>query len=73
MSATHDVTVTPGKAVAWVIGVGASRGTGAAVARRFAREGFRVAVTGRSAGSVQAIADEIKTEGGRAVEAALVH
>ena len=69
MSATHDVTVTPGKAVAWVVGVGASRGTGAAVARRFAREGFTVAVTGRSAGSVRAIADEIKAGGGRAVEA----
>jgi NAD(P)-dependent dehydrogenase (short-subunit alcohol dehydrogenase family) len=69
MSATHDVTVIPGKAVAWVIGVGASRGTGAAVARRFAREGFTVAVTGRSAGSVRAIADEIKADGGRVVEA----
>jgi NAD(P)-dependent dehydrogenase (short-subunit alcohol dehydrogenase family) len=69
MSAIHDVTVTPGKAVAWVVGVGASRGTGAAVARRFAREGFTVAVTGRSAGSVRAIADEIKADGGRAVEA----
>ena len=69
MSATYDVTVTPGRAVAWVMGVGASLGTGAEVARRFAREGFTVAVTGRSAGRVQAIADEIKADGGRAVEA----
>jgi len=69
MSATYDVTVSSRNAVAWVIGVGASRGTGAAVARRFAREGFMVAVTGRSAGSVQAVADEIKADGGRAIEA----
>jgi NAD(P)-dependent dehydrogenase (short-subunit alcohol dehydrogenase family) len=69
MSASSNVTVASRNAVAWVIGVGASRGTGAAVARRFAREGFIVAVTGRSAGSVQAIADEIKAFGGRVVEA----
>jgi NAD(P)-dependent dehydrogenase (short-subunit alcohol dehydrogenase family) len=69
MSATYDVTVSSRNAVAWVIGVGAGRGTGAAVARRFAREGFMVAVTGRSAGSVQAVADEIKADGGRAIEA----
>jgi NAD(P)-dependent dehydrogenase (short-subunit alcohol dehydrogenase family) len=75
MSATYDatvtsnVTVTPRKAVAWVMGVGASRGTGAAVARRFAREGFIVAVTGRSAGSVQTVADEIKADGGHVIEA----
>jgi NAD(P)-dependent dehydrogenase (short-subunit alcohol dehydrogenase family) len=69
MSATYEVTVSSRNAVAWVIGVGASRGTGAAVARRFAREGFVVAVTGRSAGSVQAVADEIKADGGRAIEA----
>jgi NAD(P)-dependent dehydrogenase (short-subunit alcohol dehydrogenase family) len=69
MSATGDVTVSSRKAVAWVIGVGASRGTGAAVARRFAREGFMVAVTGRSAGSVQAVVDEIKADGGHAIEA----
>jgi NAD(P)-dependent dehydrogenase (short-subunit alcohol dehydrogenase family) len=69
MSATYDPTVSSRKAIAWVIGVGASRGTGAAVARRFAREGFMVAVTGRSAGSVQAVADEIKAEGGHTIEA----
>jgi NADP-dependent 3-hydroxy acid dehydrogenase YdfG len=40
------------------MGVGASRGIGAAAARRFAREGFTVAVTGRSAKNLQAVADE---------------
>jgi NAD(P)-dependent dehydrogenase (short-subunit alcohol dehydrogenase family) len=53
--------------VAWVVGVGASRGNGAAVARRFAHEGFEVAVTGRSSESLQAIAAEIEAAGGRAI------
>jgi NAD(P)-dependent dehydrogenase (short-subunit alcohol dehydrogenase family) len=34
--------------IAWVVGVGASRGLGAATAGCFARKGFCVAVTGRS-------------------------
>ncbi len=69
MSATHDGNVNSHKAVAWVIGVGTSRGTGAAVARRFALEGFTVAVTGHSAESLQAVANQNKADGGQAVEA----
>ena len=38
----HDPT-----RLAWIAGVGASAGLGAALARRFAREGFTVGVTGR--------------------------
>jgi len=34
--------------VVWVAGVGAVAGLGAALARRFAREGLLVAVSGRS-------------------------
>jgi NADP-dependent 3-hydroxy acid dehydrogenase YdfG len=58
MSATHTESVNSRNAIVWVMGVGASRGIGAAAARRFAREGFTVAVTGRSAKNLQAVADE---------------
>ena len=53
-------------AVAWIAGVGASAGLGAAVARRFAKEGLIVALTGRSAERVRAVAAEIAAGGGRA-------
>lgn len=55
--------------LAWIAGVGASRGTGAALARRFAREGLTVAVTGRSLDSVSLIVREIETAGGQAIPA----
>jgi NAD(P)-dependent dehydrogenase (short-subunit alcohol dehydrogenase family) len=61
--------VTVDKAIAWVVGVGASRGLGAAAARRFAREGFALAVTGRSPEALAIIADEISTAGGHAIAA----
>src|SRR5712671_2860589 len=47
---------TVDKAIAWVVGVGASRGLGAAAARRFAREGFAVTVTERSPEALAIIA-----------------
>ena len=56
--------------IAWVVGVGASRGLGAASARRFAREGYKVAVTGRSPDALQVIVDEIVAAGGQAIPAA---
>jgi NAD(P)-dependent dehydrogenase (short-subunit alcohol dehydrogenase family) len=52
--------------VAWIVGVGASAGLGAAVARRFAKAGLVVALTGRSLERVREIAREIVTAGGRA-------
>src|ERR1700754_4287409 len=55
--------------LAWIVGVGASRGTGAALARRFAAEGLTVAITGRSHDSVEIIVREIETAGGRAIAA----
>lgn len=55
------------KSIAWVVGVGASRGLGAATARCFARRGFKVAVTGRSPRSLAIVVDEIAAAGGQAV------
>jgi NAD(P)-dependent dehydrogenase (short-subunit alcohol dehydrogenase family) len=55
-----------GDRVAVVIGVGASRGTGAAVARRFAREGYHVYLGARSGERTEAVAKEIAATGGRA-------
>jgi NAD(P)-dependent dehydrogenase (short-subunit alcohol dehydrogenase family) len=53
--------------VVWVAGVGASAGLGAALARRFAREGLLAVVTGRTAARVEAVASEIVNSGGEAV------
>lgn len=46
-----------------VVGVGPPRGLGAAIARRFASEGFRVAVMGRSAEKLEATAAELRGSG----------
>jgi NAD(P)-dependent dehydrogenase (short-subunit alcohol dehydrogenase family) len=58
----HDST-----RLAWIAGVGASAGLGAALARRFAREGFTVGVTGRSRERLDALAGEIRGTGGHAL------
>jgi NAD(P)-dependent dehydrogenase (short-subunit alcohol dehydrogenase family) len=52
--------------VAWVVGVGASAGLGAALARRFALGGSTVVLTGRNESRLQSIADEITHSGARA-------
>ena len=52
--------------VAVVVGVGARRGTGAALCRRFAREGLHVFAAGRTQERLRAVADEIEAAGGRA-------
>jgi short-subunit dehydrogenase len=52
--------------VAWIAGVGASAGLGAALARRFAAEGFVVALTGRTQAQLDTVAREIAAAGGRA-------
>ncbi|WP_337188060.1 SDR family NAD(P)-dependent oxidoreductase [Phenylobacterium sp.] len=46
-----------------VVGVGSERGLGAAIARRFAREGFPVVVAGRNAAKLEATADAFLAEG----------
>jgi len=49
-----------------VIGVGARKGTGAALARRFAREGLHAFVAGRTAEKLEAVAEDIRQAGFRA-------
>lgn len=49
-----------------VLGVGASQGIGAAVSRRFAREGLLVYVAGRTAAKLDAVVAEIQQAGGQA-------
>lgn len=46
-----------------VLGVGPSRGLGAAIARRFAREGFRVTIMGRSREKLDAALGDLRAAG----------
>lgn len=52
--------------VAVVVGVGASRGLGAAIARRFAKGGLSVVVAGRTEESLERSVAEILAQGGQA-------
>ena len=52
--------------IALVVGVGASRGLGGALCRRFARGGLHVVVVGRSADKLERVAAEIRSAGGEA-------
>lgn len=52
--------------VVWVVGVGAKEGLGAAVARRFAREGLTAVITSRTADRLEAVAADIRGQGGAA-------
>ncbi len=45
---------------------GASRGIGAAVARRYAREGAHVVLVARTSGALEVLDDQIQAEGGKA-------
>lgn len=54
-------------ASAVVIGVGSGMGLGAALARRFAREGLRVYLVGRTASKLECVAGEIAASNGIAV------
>lgn len=49
-----------------VVGVGAEQGLGAALCRRFAKEGYHVLVAGRSAGKIDAVVRSIGSAGGGA-------
>src|ERR1700679_2623443 len=53
----------PSQSCVLIVGVGASRGLGAAIARRFARGGHPVAIAGRNAATLEATADELKKSG----------
>jgi NAD(P)-dependent dehydrogenase (short-subunit alcohol dehydrogenase family) len=64
-TASESVNSMP-SSVAWVVGVGASAGLGAALGRRFAKAGMTVALTGRNVDRVRSVAAEIVQSGGRA-------
>jgi NAD(P)-dependent dehydrogenase (short-subunit alcohol dehydrogenase family) len=49
-----------------VIGVGASAGLGAALCRRFAKEGLHVFLGGRTPDKLEAVASELRASGGKA-------
>lgn len=51
---------------ALVVGVGAKKGLGAAIARRFSREGFDVVVAGRTAAKLDAVVDDLIATGAKA-------
>ncbi|HEX3096321.1 MAG TPA: SDR family NAD(P)-dependent oxidoreductase [Usitatibacter sp.] len=59
-------TATAPRASALVVGVGAARGLGAALCRRFAAEGLHVFACGRTAAKVEAVAQAVAASGGRA-------
>ena len=59
----------PSNGFAWVVGVGASAGLGAALARRFARGGLTAVVTGRTQAQLDTVAHEIEAAGGKAMAA----
>jgi len=52
------------KGTALVVGVGSEAGLGAALARRFATEGFRVVIAGRTAARLDAIVAALRDAGG---------
>ena len=55
-----------GSPTAVVVGVGAERGIGAAVCRRFAAGGHHVLVAGRTESKIEQVASRIRAEGGSA-------
>lgn len=59
----------PPGSVAWVVGVGAQQGTGAAIARRLAAGGMHVLVTGRTEDKLAAVVSDIEAKGGLATAA----
>lgn len=57
-----EIPVTKIK-TALIVGVGASRGLGAAAAMRFAKEGLHVVVAGRTTEKIEKVASEIRAAG----------
>ena len=53
----------PSQSGVLIVGVGASRGLGAAIARRFSRGGHPVTIAGRNTAKLEATADELKKAG----------
>jgi NAD(P)-dependent dehydrogenase (short-subunit alcohol dehydrogenase family) len=57
----------PVKGTVLISGVGASAGLGAAIARRFSREGYPVAIAGRTPAKLEATLAELKAAGANAI------
>jgi len=55
----------PSQAGVLIVGVGASRGLGAAIARRFAKGGHPVTIAGRTAAKLEVTAEALKKAGGK--------
>jgi NADP-dependent 3-hydroxy acid dehydrogenase YdfG len=66
MVSSRKATAGVPPATALVVGVGAARGLGAALCRRFAAEGLHVFACGRTAAKVAAVVQAITASGGRA-------
>lgn len=66
MSGPNANRPTANRPTAMVVGVGAERGLGAALCRRFAAEGHHVLVAGRTAARIGQVADTIRDAGGSA-------
>jgi NAD(P)-dependent dehydrogenase (short-subunit alcohol dehydrogenase family) len=62
--ASDTSTAAPGSVL--IVGVGASLGTGAAIARRFARAGHPVVIAGRNAAKLAATLAELRASGAQA-------
>ncbi len=60
---------SPSAGMAWIVGVGASAGLGAALARRFAAGGLTAVVTGRTPAQLDTVVTEIEAAGGKALAA----
>ena len=61
---------TPASGSVLIVGVGASLGTGAAIARRFSRAGHPVVIAGRNEEKLAATLAELKVSGAKAAMAA---
>ena len=66
MAFANQASASPARELAWIAGLGASAGLGAALARRFAREGLLAVLTGRSAERLRALSAELAAAGAQA-------
>ena len=66
---TDAPTASGPKGSVLVVGVGASHGLGAAIARRFVAGGYPVAIAGRNAAKLEATLAELKASGATAIAA----
>ncbi len=67
---SDEPTWAPPQGAVLVVGVGASRGLGAAIARRFAAGGFPVVIAGRNEEKLAATLAELEASGAKAVAVA---